>query len=249
MLFLPCTKSIKIPYIQARNFTLIIHHLEQQEKHMNKRLNASIVSLLLGASLIGCSTFQTAPKSQTLYLDDYSKLTKVATHNGGNALVWINPDVKLQQYKTLAYQPITYYSGVSATQNVSQEVLDKVLNYTNQQVKTELAKSYSINNNAELEFKGVITKMDASTKSMQIYEALPIMMLYSGGKYLAGERELTTQIIFEGQFVDKKTNQPVVKYIQRIQGEQLDDKKSKLTVDKVKKAIDLFALDLAYIAK
>ena len=217
---------------------------------MNKLFNAGIITILLSTSLIGCSTFQTAPKSQTLYLDDYSKLTKIETHNGSKALVWMNPDVKLQNYKTLAYQPITYYTGVDATQNVSQDVLNKVLDYTNNQVKTELAKSYSISNtDAELEFKGVITKMDASTKTMKIYEALPIMMLYSGGKYLAGQRELTTQIIFEGQFIDKKTNKPVLKYIQRVQGEQLEDKKSQLTVENVKKAIDLFASDLAYVAK
>lgn len=217
---------------------------------MNKLITTASLALIVTTSLIGCSTLQTKPQSQTLYLDDYSKLSKVDTRNGGQALVWMNPDIKMQDYKTLSLQPISYYNGVTSNENVSQAVLDKVLNYTNSQVKNELAKRYSINtSNADLEFKGVITKMDASTKSMKAYEALPFMLVYSGGKYLAGKRELNTQIIFEGQFIDKKTKQPVLKYIQHIQGEQLKNKETQLTIDDVKKAIDLFAQDLAYIAK
>ncbi|MBC6677907.1 MAG: DUF3313 domain-containing protein [Acinetobacter sp.] len=217
---------------------------------MKKLITTLSMAVIVSTTLIGCSTLQTKPTSHTLYLDDYSKLSKVDTRNGDQALVWVNPDVKMQNYKTLAFQPIAYFTGVNTNNNVNQDVLDKVLNYTNSQVKAELAKNYTITSaNADLEFKGVITKMDASTKTMKIYEALPFMMVYSGGKYLAGQRELTTQIIFEGQFIDKKTNQPVLKYIQRIQGEQLKNKKAQLTVEDVKKAIDLFAQDLAYIAK
>lgn len=221
---------------------------------MKKTVQNVCLAIAIGTVFTGCSTlqgtFNQAPKTKTLYLDDYSKLTKVDTRNGGKALVWLDPAVQLKNYKTLSYQPITYYAGVSANEHVSQDVLNKALNYTNTQVKNELSKNYTITDtNADLEFKGVITKMDASTKTMKIYEALPIMMLYAGGKYLAGERELTTQIIFEGQFIDKKTNRPVLKYIQSVKGDELENKKSQLTVDNVKKALDLFAQDLAYIAK
>lgn len=217
---------------------------------MKSSIQNVCLAVALSTTFVGCSTLQTTPKSQTLYLDDYSKLTKVDTRNGGKALVWVNPEVQLKNYKTLSYQPIKYYTDVTANEHVSQDVLNKVLDYTNTQVKNELGKNYTITNtNADLEFKGVITKVDASTKSMRIYEALPIMMVYAGGKYLAGKRELTTQIIFEGQFIDKKTNRPVLKYVQSVNGDELENKKSQLTVENIKNALDLFAQDLAYIAK
>lgn len=217
---------------------------------MNKIIRFISITTIISTSFIGCASLQPTLKSQTLYLDDYSNLSKVDTHNGGKALVWINPQIKMQNYKTLSYQQIKYYTDISTTDNVTQDVLNKVLNYTNTQVKNELAKNYKIvNMNADIEFRGVITKVDTSTKTMKIYEALPIMMVYSGGKYLTGQRELSTQIIFEGQFIDKKTGLPVLKYLQSIDGEQLKNKKAQMTLDNVKNALDLFAQDLATIAK
>lgn len=55
-------------------------------------------------------------------------------------LRWVDPSFNESKYDNIVYNPITYYPVPKPTTQVGQQVLDRLLSYTNTQMKTSIGK-------------------------------------------------------------------------------------------------------------
>ncbi len=72
-------------------------------------------------------------------------------------------------------------------QPVGQKVLDKILNYTNTEMKEAIAQRKPLVTNAgprSLIFRGAITGVDTSKEGLQFYEVVPVALVVAGRKWL-----------------------------------------------------------------
>lgn len=99
------------------------------------------VAVLTGLlALSGCASKITQPDKYSGFLKDYSGLKETKSATGQPVLRWVDPNFNESKYDNIVYNPITYYPVPKPTTQVGQQVLDKLLSYTNTQMKTALAK-------------------------------------------------------------------------------------------------------------
>ncbi|EIM6938312.1 DUF3313 domain-containing protein, partial [Salmonella enterica] len=94
------------------------------------------VAVLTGLlALSGCASKVTQPDKYSGFLKNYSDLQETTSATGKPVLRWVDPHFNDSNYDNIVYNPITYYPVPKPTTQVGQQVLDKLLAYTNSKVK------------------------------------------------------------------------------------------------------------------
>ncbi|WP_171998333.1 DUF3313 domain-containing protein [Cronobacter sp. JZ38] len=204
---------------------------------------SGLAALLL---LAGCSSSVTKPEQYSGFLKDYSGLEKTTSATGKPVMRWVAPGVNLNNYDSIVYNPVVYYPAPKPTGQISQKVLDGLLNYTNDKLKTAAASRKPLvatPGPRSVIFRGAITAVDSSKEGLQFYEVLPVALVVAGTQVATGHRTMDTSLFFEGELIDAATQKPVVKLVRKGEGKDLNNENTPLTVDNLKQVIDDMATD------
>ncbi|EOV9675052.1 DUF3313 domain-containing protein [Cronobacter turicensis] len=212
--------------------------------HSSSVFKASGVAALL--LLAGCSSSTTKPEQYSGFLKDYSGLEKTTSATGKPVMRWVAPGFNLNNYDSIVYNSVVYYPAPKPTGQITQPVLDGLLKYTNDKLKTAAASRKPLVTTPgprSMIFRGAITAVDSSKEGLQFYEVLPIALVVAGTQVATGHRTMDTSLFFEGELIDAATQKPVVKVVRKGEGKDLSNEKTPLTVDNLKQVIDDMATD------
>lgn len=206
------------------------------------------MSLLVGVlALSGCASTVTQPEQFSGFLGDYAGLQKTTSASGKPVLRWVAADFDAAKYDSLVFTPVSYYPVPRATDQVSQQVLDQLLSYTNTRLKaaaSERKPLVATPGPRSLIFRGAITGVDTSKKGLQFYEVVPVALVVAGTQMATGHRTMETRLFFEGELIDAATQKPVLKVVRQGEGESVSNEKTALTLTDLKGVIDNMATDI-----
>lgn len=199
-------------------------------------------------ALAGCSSSVTAPEKYSGFLKDYSGLQKTKSPTGKTIMRWVSPDYKSSNYDSLVFNDVTYYPIPKPTTQLGSETLDKILVYTNTRLKDSAAgriKLVSAPGPRTLIFRGAITGVSSSKQGLQFYEVIPVAMLVAGVQAATGHRTMETNLYFEGELIDAKTNKVMMKVVRKGEGKTINNENAPLTAESIKNVVDGMATDAA----
>ncbi len=126
------------------------------------------------------------------------------------------------------------------------QVLDKILNYTNTEMKEAIAQRKPLVTTAgprSLIFRAAITGVDTSKEGLQFYEVVPVALVVAGTQMATGHRTMDTRLYFEGELIDAATNKPVIKVVRQGEGKDLNNESTPMAFENIKQVIDDMATD------
>lgn len=213
---------------------------------MTRRLiiKAIVMSGILAVS--GCASRLPSASQYSGFLQDYSGLQETTSASGAPVLRWISPDVDPKRYTALVYEPVVYYPEARPTRQVGSKVLGELLNYTNTRLKNAASQRYRLTRTPganTLIFRGAITAVNTSDRDIKPRELIPVALVIAGARAATGKRPQDTNLYFEGELLDGKTRQPVVKIVRKGQGIQVDNAEQQVTLAELKSVIDGLAAD------
>lgn len=197
-------------------------------------------------AIAGCSSSVTTPEQYSGFLKDYSMLQETKSPTGKPIMRWVSPDYKSSSYDSLVFNDVTYYPEPKPTTQLGAQTLDKILTYTNSSLKSSVAsriKLVGIPGPKTLIFRGAITGVNSSMQGLQFYEVIPVAMLVAGVQAATGHRTMETNLYFEGELIDAKTNKTMMKVVRKGEGETISNESAPLTAELIKDAIDSMAMD------
>ncbi|KNC91946.1 DUF3313 domain-containing protein [Trabulsiella odontotermitis] len=207
-------------------------------------LSVAVITAMM--ALTGCASKIAEPEKYSGFLKDYSNLKETTSASGKPELRWIDPDYNPNNYDNVVYNPIVYYPVPKPNTQIGQKALDQIRNYTNTELKQAIAERKPLATTAgprSLIFRGAITGVDSSKEGLQFYEVVPVALVVAGTQMATGHRTMDTNLYFEGELIDAKTNKPVIKVVRKGEGKELANENTPMTVDTLKQVIDDMAID------
>ncbi len=204
--------------------------------------------LFAGSALLlsGCASKLASPEQYSGFLKDYSGLKEAQTASGKPVMRWVAKDFHPEDYHSVIYQPVVYYPEPKPTTRIGKETLDKILSYTDIQMKDAVSQRYPLVDKpgkGTLVFRSAITAVDTSNQGLQFYEVLPITLALAGTEYVTGYRTQDTHLYFEGELMDSQTHKVVAKFVRKGQGKQISNANKLLTLNDMKGVVDNMAKD------
>ena len=187
---------------------------------------AKVAALCGLLALSGCASKITQPDKYSGFLNNYSDLKETTSATGKPVLRWVDPSFDQSKYDSIVWNPVTYYPVPKPSTQVGQKVLDKILNYTNTEMKEAIAQRKPLVTTAgprSLIFRGAITGVDTSKEGLQFYEVVPVALVVAG-----------TQMA---------TNKPVIKVVRQGEGKDLNNESTPMAFENIKQVIDDMATD------
>lgn len=213
---------------------------------MRSKTLLNVAALVGMLALAGCASKIAPPEKYSGFLKNYSDLKETTSASGKPELRWIDPNYKSENYDNIVYNPIVYYPVPKPTTQFGQRAMSELLNYTNQQMKKAISERKPLVTTAgprSLIFRGAITGVDRSKEGLQFYEVVPVALVVAGTQMATGHRTMDTNLYFEGELIDAKTNKPVMKVVRKGEGKTLANENTPLTADTLKAVIDDMAID------
>ncbi|MCS2158903.1 DUF3313 domain-containing protein [Scandinavium sp. H11S7] len=213
---------------------------------MRSKTIFKVAAVAATLALTGCASKIAQPEKYSGFLKSYSDLKETTSASGKPELRWIDPHYNPANYDNVVYKPIIYYPVPKPTTQVGEQALAQILNYTNQQMKKAISEKKPLATTVgprSLIFRGAITGVDASKEGLQFYEVIPVAMIVAGTQMATGHRTMDTNLYFEGELIDPKTNKPVIKVVRKGEGKDLSNENTPLTAETLKAVIDEMAID------
>lgn len=213
---------------------------------MNNVIKIEIL-FVAGILLAGCAK-QTPDKERfSGFIKNYTTLEEVNTPSGQHVLRWVEPGLKLENYENIKYEPIKYYPDKKSSVTVNKETLNKILSYADNKIKSALASHKPLTlfpGEKTLIFRGAVTSINSEMKGYQIYEMIPIGLVIATTQMASGHRTMNTNMYFEGELIDYKTNKTVARIVRKDSGDTLKNESTHITKETIKQAIDNISYDI-----
>lgn len=212
----------------------------------NIRLITATV-ILSGVMGAGC-TSQVAKQDQySGFISDYSNLKETKSASGKEVMRWRDPAFKTSDFTQLVFQPVTFYPAPKPTEQISDQTLQQVLAYANDQLRAALGKRFKLVStpgpNTAI-FRAAITGVDTANEGLKAYQVIPVALVVSGAMAASGTRTQDTELYMEGEFLNAETGKPVLKVVRKGFGKKIDNASQKVTVDDLKVTIDDMVQDI-----
>lgn len=199
--------------------------------------------------LTGCTSKTVNQAQYSGFLPSYEGLTAVETASGQKALRWVAPGFNVANYDKLVYQPVRFHPTPQATDRISQQTYDELLNYANTRLSQAFSNRFQLagfsSGPRTLEFRGAITGVSASTEGVKPYEIIPVALVVAGAMTAAGERDQNSELYLEGELIDTGTGKPVMRVVRKGFGKTLSNDKQAVTFADLKSVIDGLTTDIA----
>ena len=218
---------------------------------MNNFVSHSVTNYIIAVSMVfllsACSSRLPDTTEQSDFLSDYQRLTETDTASGQIIKSWISDDFTAESPKTkLIFTPVVF-KPLHEDNKMGKQFMTVLLSYTNQQIKSELAKRYQLTETAELgvlRFEGVVTAVKVTNKDFKPYEVLTVMLIVAGTQLAIGNRDADTSIYFEWKMTDSVSKKPYLEAIRKNKGEQMSNKDQAITLEELKAAVDTIAAEV-----
>jgi hypothetical protein len=211
-------------------------------------LRSVTAAILLSSGLIaGCTSQVTEPDRYSGFMSDYSGLQAVQSASGKEVMRWQDPAFKLSNYSEVVYQPVKFYPAPKPTEQISDQTLEQLLAYTNQQLRAAMGERLKLAQTPgprTLIFRGAITGVDTANEGLKPYQVIPVALVVSGAMAAAGQRTQDTELYLEGEFVDASSGKPVVKVVRKGFGKKVDNASQVVTFNDLKGTIDDMVRDI-----
>ncbi|QKN81994.1 DUF3313 domain-containing protein [Scandinavium goeteborgense] len=213
---------------------------------MHSKTLLKVAALAGTLALTGCASKLASPDKYSGFLKNYSDLQETTSASGKPELRWIDPNYNPADYDNVVYHPIVYYPVPKPTTQFGEQAMSEILNYTNQEMKKAISERKPLVTTAgprSLIFRGAITGVDSSKEGLQFYEVIPVALVVAGTQMATGHRTMDTNLYFEGELIDPKTNKPVIKVVRKGEGQDLANENTPVTAETLKAVIDEMAID------
>lgn len=202
----------------------------------------------LGLALAGCTSKTVNQSQYSGFLSSYEGLESVKTVSGATVLRWVAPGFDVSQYDSVVLQPLSYYPQPKPDARIDQATLDALLAQANQQIGGAIAQRLPLVDAASagprtLVFRGAITGVAAETQGLRPYEVLPIALVLAGALTAAGERDQNSELYLEGELIDHRSGQPVMRLVRKGFGKTLSNDQQKITTADMRPVIDQLTRD------
>ncbi|WP_194791327.1 DUF3313 domain-containing protein [Pseudomonas sp. UFMG81] len=210
---------------------------------------ALLLTCVLGLS--ACSSKAPAP---TGFLPDYSVLSPQPTPSGGTLLSWFDPNLPKGRYIQVYLAPSRLYPAPTPTPRIPQSTLVGITGYYDAALRNELGKVMKVVDRPgpnTLVVRPVITRVDAYTQPLHVYEWLPVTLVAAGVSTAAGWRDLDSEIASELRFEAGTSGRVIGAALLTGTGVPLENDQQTLTAANLKGVLDGWATDLrqAYAVK
>lgn len=204
--------------------------------------------IALGLALGGCTSKTVSQAQYSGFLSSYEGLQSVTSPSGAKVLRWVAPGFDVANYDSVVFQPISYYPQPKPDARIDQATLDALLAQANQQIGGAIGQRLPLVSAAaagprSLLFRGAITGVAAETQGLRPYEVLPIALVLAGAVTAAGERDQNTELYLEGELIDFRSGQPVMRLVRKGFGKTLSDNQQKITSADMRPVIDQLTRD------
>jgi hypothetical protein len=207
----------------------------------------TVAMLLSGALVAGCTSQVTNPEQYSGFMSDYSGLTAMTSASGKDVMRWQDPAFELGNYSQIVYQPVTFYPAPKPTEQISDQTLQQLLGYTNQQLRAAMGGRLTLVQTpgpGTLIFRGAVTGVDTANEGLKPYQVIPVALVVSGAMAATGHRTQDTELYLEGEFIDAPTGKPVLKLVRKGFGKKVDNESQEVTLDDLKGSIDDMVQDI-----
>lgn len=210
----------------------------------HKMLLAGVLSFSIVVT--GCTSKVADTQQFSGFLPDYSKLQSTQSASGQETLRWISPDYKAENYKGIVFTPVIFYPAAAPNARVSQQTLDQIRSYTDQQLKVAVAKRKPLVKQAEpgtLIMKTAITAVSAENQGVQFYEVIPVGAVIAGTMAAAGHRTQQSTLFLEVQLIDAQTGKPVIEVVRKGIGKNIPNSNTPINFEDLKAPINTMVED------
>ena len=217
-----------------------------------KRSRIAISGLLFSALVLGgCASKDiTQPEQYSGFLSDYSRLQPATSATGQPVMRWMAPGVKVDNYRYMQVQSISFYPAPKPTEQISSPTLDELQTYARQQIKTAFSRRFQLLEPGAqprpntLILRAAITGVEAEAEGLKPYEVIPIALVVAATTSATGSRDRTTELFIEAELLDASTGQPVLQVVRKGFGEELENREEQVTLATLKGVIDGIVRDI-----
>ncbi|NBA93460.1 DUF3313 domain-containing protein [Pseudomonas sp. R5(2019)] len=202
---------------------------------------------LTGLSLTGCSSSVVKPDQYSGFLKDYSQLKEARSPSGADVMRWVDPNLKLADYKSVYIEPSQFYPKPEPTVRIPQTTLTGITRYYDQALQRELGKSMQVATApgpGTIVVRPAITAVSSKTEGLKPYEVIPVALVAAAVSTASGIRDQETEIATEAAFLDGGSNKVVAQVVRKGSGKTLENNSQVVVPDDVKAVLDGWASDL-----
>ncbi|MFS2223406.1 DUF3313 domain-containing protein [Pantoea sp. B65] len=210
----------------------------------SKVLLAGVVAF--SVVLSGCTSKVADSEHYSGFLPDYSKLRPAQSATGNPTLRWVSPDFKSADYRGIVFTPVIYYPQAAPNARVSQQTLDQIRNYTDQQLRAAVAKRKPLVSQAgpgTLVMKTAITAVAAENEGVQFYEVVPVAAVIAGTMAASGHRTQQSTLFLEVQLIDAGSGKPVIEVVRKGIGKNVANSNTPISFEDLKMPINAMIED------
>ena len=207
------------------------------------------VTLMCAALLAvaACSSNRVDPKDYSGFLKDYSRLHEEKSPSGAPVMRWIDPKVNVNQYTQVFIEPSQFYPKPQATAVISQQTLSEITRYFNDALRREMGSVLTLAKApgpGTIVVRPAITAVSTSNESLKPYEFIPIALVSAGVNTAMGGRDQEVDVGVEAAFLDGGNQKVLAQVVRKGTGKELENDKTKLTLNDVKPVLDGWAKDM-----
>lgn len=206
----------------------------------------SSLSLILVTLLVACgSTSEDTEKANSGFLSNYEKLKETNSTDKNISMSWRSDKLTSSNYSSVTLDNIAFFPTPKASKNVSMDVIDEVVKYTNTQLKKAAEATGKLvpspeKNTLQLQF--AITQVEISDKGLSGIQYLPIAFIASA---VSGNLDnLAPHLTIEGKLIDAESGELVGIFVNTATGEDVVDDSVPLTLEMAKPIIDNWAMEV-----
>ena len=210
-------------------------------KSIAKKLAA--VPLLATALLFGCADKPVDKSQYSGFLKDYSKLQLATTPSGTPVMRWVSPDLAKGNYDKVYFEDPVLFLGKDQkpTAQVSKQVMDEIVQYLGSTQKALLQRKLALASGPgprTLHVRSAITAVRADKEGLKPYEVVPVALVFAAVNTASGGRDEITEIYIEGEATDSQTGAPLIQFVRKDNGPELENDSVKLTLKDMQPLLD-----------
>jgi hypothetical protein len=195
----------------------------------------------------GCASSQVDPSHYSGFLKDYSRLKPDESASGAPVMRWVDPDIKLDKYTQVYFEPSQFYPKPQPTAVISAQTMQSITRYYDTALKREVGKNMRLAEGPgpnTIVVRPAITAVSTSAERLKPYEVIPIALVAAAVNTAAGGRDQSVEIATEAAFLDADTNRVLAQVVRKGSGKPLENAQTQLTLDDVKPVLDGWASDM-----
>jgi len=198
-------------------------------------------------AMAGCSSNETRPEDYSGFLSDYRLLKEAKSPSGVQVMRWIDPKLKLDQYRSVYIEPTQFHPQPQPTVKIPQSTLTGITRYYDEALKRELGKSMPLATGpgpGVVVVRAAITAVSSKTEGLKPYEIIPVALVAAAVSTASGIRDQETTLGTEAAFLDGGDGRVIAEVVRKGTGKPLANDTQVMQASDVQSVIDSWASDL-----